>query len=621
MNLADLSVLVADDDARARSLMLDMLEAIGVRSAASAGDAQGALATLEQRTVHVLLCARQLGVDAGLARDAKRASPDTLVVLLGDDGRAAARAGAAAHLPHAFDLEALGALLERSARGLGGLRGHVQALSLTDILQMYHHGRQSIALRIAGPVTGCIRLEHGELVHAESGGARGVPALSRLLGAKSGVLTTELSPAVADTSIHQSFQAALLEAITAYDEQRGRPSSEPLQTEPLQTEPLPPEPLPPEPLPHEPQPEPLTAAPRMPAERLPQEPAAERAETPVDLARAAPRSRAHDVHVPELVPDPSPARPARGGARSAVLGALFAIAVVVGGGYGLAAWRRARMPEPVTRISALEPKPIGARAPAPAATSSAGAAPSAARAGDATAADMTLELESIPPGAAVLENGRVLGHTPLSLTLERDSLQRGARRFSLQHSGYAPYLFEQRDSALSVRATVALEPLAATGAAGSLAAAPAAATPKPAPRPARTKSPRGEARKGARGGAGNARDSGARKKTEARTEPTASSAAAPSTPEAPPTSSPAPSPEAGSPDRAEPNVTESAARSRRADASLDGASAAPGAAPPAAATPSALPPTSSPTPPPPPARGTVDAGAPAAGAAPNETRR
>lgn len=69
-----------------------------------------------------------------------------------------------------------------------------------------------------------------------------------------------------------------------------------------------------------------------------------------------------------------------------------------------------------------------------------------------------LTLESRPTGAVVSEGGVVLGSTPLTLSVERESVASGPRRFIVQRDGYAPYAVEQRDSDAPVRRSLKLVP-------------------------------------------------------------------------------------------------------------------------------------------------------------------
>ncbi|MET0414016.1 MAG: DUF4388 domain-containing protein, partial [Polyangiaceae bacterium] len=222
MNLEDLSVLLVEEDAELRARTQEMLEALGVRELRAASDAPAALDLLRQQSWEVLLCTHKLGIESGLLRGARQISPGTRAVLMAAYAPAsrlvAQTLGATEVLQKPFSLALLELVLRRVASTFRGLRGEVQELSLTDILQMYHHGRQSIGIVLSGPISGRIRLLKGEIVHAESETLTGITALSRLLGAKTGVMSTELAPRDTDVTIHDSFQFVLLGAIADYDE-------------------------------------------------------------------------------------------------------------------------------------------------------------------------------------------------------------------------------------------------------------------------------------------------------------------------------------------------------------------------------------------------------------------
>jgi len=59
------------------------------------------------------------------------------------------------------------------------------------------------------------------------------------------------------------------------------------------------------------------------------------------------------------------------------------------------------------------------------------------------AAVFTLNVDSRPSGASVLEEARLIGTTPYAVSLSRESLQRSPRRLTLQLDGYEPYSIEQ----------------------------------------------------------------------------------------------------------------------------------------------------------------------------------
>jgi hypothetical protein len=69
-----------------------------------------------------------------------------------------------------------------------------------------------------------------------------------------------------------------------------------------------------------------------------------------------------------------------------------------------------------------------------------------------------LYITSKPPRASVHEGDRVLGKTPLRLTISKASLASGPREFILRLSGYLPVKISQTASGSDVDAAVVLTP-------------------------------------------------------------------------------------------------------------------------------------------------------------------
>jgi serine/threonine protein kinase len=72
-----------------------------------------------------------------------------------------------------------------------------------------------------------------------------------------------------------------------------------------------------------------------------------------------------------------------------------------------------------------------------------------------------LVVDSVPPGATVLEEGAVLGTTPIELTIDPDTVEEGPRTFVVQKDGFTEATLVQGRSEAPVRSVVALAPLAA----------------------------------------------------------------------------------------------------------------------------------------------------------------
>jgi serine/threonine-protein kinase len=142
------------------------------------------------------------------------------------------------------------------------------------------------------------------------------------------------------------------------------------------------------------------------------------------------------------------------------LGGVLALGAVA---YGLLATR------------APAPAPVAISAPQPAASSPG----SELTAKPAQAASFSLAIDSTPSGAQVVEQGRVLGVTPLSITIEAASVARGPRELSLHLDGYLPFRVVQ---AWSPRDVQVLATLAALPAPPAEPAAARASTHRRAPR-------------------------------------------------------------------------------------------------------------------------------------------
>ena len=115
--------------------------------------------------------------------------------------------------------ECIESLLDRNATT--GFRG-VQSKSLMDIVQLECIAHSSSVLRITnGPLSGRIWINSGELVDAETDGARGEEAFQKILAWKTGSFETlPAEPARAQT-IFKSYNALLLETAQAFDEAHG----------------------------------------------------------------------------------------------------------------------------------------------------------------------------------------------------------------------------------------------------------------------------------------------------------------------------------------------------------------------------------------------------------------
>lgn len=67
-----------------------------------------------------------------------------------------------------------------------------------------------------------------------------------------------------------------------------------------------------------------------------------------------------------------------------------------------------------------------------------------------------LHLDSVPPGAAVSEDGSVLGTTPIDIKIERASVKTSQRSFQLKKEGFVAAVYAQKDAEARVEETVTL---------------------------------------------------------------------------------------------------------------------------------------------------------------------
>jgi CheY-like chemotaxis protein len=474
-NLTRLSVLVAETNTDRSREIAGLLRDLGVRHVTVVDALAPLLAELRRQAYDVLLCGERLGADdgVGVLRTARKFAPATRAVLTRKHDHPSAL------LPE--DIETielplspltLQGLLHRTASPRGGLWCEVPELSLSDILQMYHQARRSITVLLSGPIAGRIRIESGEIVDAEADDERGLPALSRLLEAESGLVRTEPPMAGGTSTISAPFQSVILEAAHRLDERRrdsmlglGSPSS-PGSTGHHAPSSHPPVPVRPDLRGHE-----LSAG-----SSGFQHPAM----TPM-FHGLAPR------------PDSSfaPKRRARRQtivALSSLLASLaFAgLAVLylkerldlstVTPALNVAASERAVREEPPSEAltserPSAEPAPAGVAAP----TSAAGSASVAQPADEPERADTTLRaapsdeprpptssfqfhITSKPSRAIVSEAGRALGKTPLTLTIGASSVASAPREFVVRLPGYIPVRISRGSSQSNVSAAVVLYP-------------------------------------------------------------------------------------------------------------------------------------------------------------------
>lgn len=461
-NFARMSVLIVESDTAQNRALAELTSELGARDIVRVYTPEAALSWLCSRGFDVMICAEQLGTEDGvqLARDALRVSPATRSVVVRAEGATGALPlPEIERLERPLSAEKLGDFLQRARDPRGGLWCEVPELSLADILQMYHLGRRSISILLSGPVAGRIHLHGGEIAHAESGALRGLPALSRLLEASSGLLRTDTTQAELARTITLPFEHAIFEATRLLDERRrdaGR-NDVPLQeAENVSTV--------------------QQSGALMPA-------------LPISRSEPSPE------HIPELTSEITPepalevapfafAEPKAGNKTPMLVAASLVTILVLLGTAGIYFANRSLTPKPTQIVSSLNPRPApgggssnpssevpgpggGAAPAAPAepnpdvdagASRSPTVSPVPAEDTEQLPPTFELSIVSKPPRALVKEGSKVLGRTPLKLIIERESVAQGPRQFLLLMKGYRPYTFSQGASQTDARALAVLSP-------------------------------------------------------------------------------------------------------------------------------------------------------------------
>lgn len=78
------------------------------------------------------------------------------------------------------------------------------------------------------------------------------------------------------------------------------------------------------------------------------------------------------------------------------------------------------------------------------------------------AASFALTLESIPPGAMVVREGRYLGATPIRISIRNADVEASPLWLTLEKSGYEPYTVEQGPSDEAQHVVARLAPASAS---------------------------------------------------------------------------------------------------------------------------------------------------------------
>jgi len=224
-------ILVLDDDADWLSLCNEMFTQLPSKSEIrTVGSGARALALLETEPFRLLVCDLKMPRMDGLQvlSIVRRRFPELRTVVLSglEDEEFRSRAYALGvdlfwlktdmQANSQMFLDCIESLLGRDAEG--GFRG-IQSKSLMDIIQMECLSRSSTVLRITrGPLVAKLWLENGELIDAETEGARGEAAFFRILAWKSGTFENLPTEPERKRTITKPVNALLLESAQSIDE-------------------------------------------------------------------------------------------------------------------------------------------------------------------------------------------------------------------------------------------------------------------------------------------------------------------------------------------------------------------------------------------------------------------
>lgn len=224
-------ILILDDDTDWLALCRDLLATLPSRpEILTANTAKRALALLETESVRVLICDLKMPRMDGLQMLSivRRQFPDVRTLVLSGLEDEVYRSRAYSLGVDLFWLktemqgdsklfmECLESLLGRDQDS--GFRG-IQSKSLLDIIQMECLSRSSTVLRISrGPLVAKLWIQEGELIDAETAGARGEAAFQRILAWRTGTFENLPAEPQHERTIQKPINALLLESAQTMDE-------------------------------------------------------------------------------------------------------------------------------------------------------------------------------------------------------------------------------------------------------------------------------------------------------------------------------------------------------------------------------------------------------------------
>ncbi len=154
----------------------------------------------------------------------KKEFPETKVIIMtaygsSDVQKEANRRGSLFYVEKPFEISDIRKIIIDLIGKKKGFQGKVFGLQLTDIIQMNCLSRVTAALTITkDSEKGVIYLNEGEIVHAECGDEKGTDAFYSILSWQEGEFVSNIGILSPVTTIHQSWEHLLVEAMRRNDE-------------------------------------------------------------------------------------------------------------------------------------------------------------------------------------------------------------------------------------------------------------------------------------------------------------------------------------------------------------------------------------------------------------------
>jgi len=231
-----IDILVVDDNASIRELLLQSLAPLGAVEAA--GNGWDALARVEKQAPELVVCDYRMPGLSGVDLLAKLSglAPGAAVVMMASRADlggplASSRSRVEEFIEKPFFVEEAAACIKRvvdriqlskatrEAADSTSVRGTLTQMSVMDLLQTLDIGRKSCSLVISHADQQCEMLFHeGQIVHATLGAVTGEEAVYKVVAWTEGAFRIDFEFRQCPRTIQHSTQSVLMEALRIFDE-------------------------------------------------------------------------------------------------------------------------------------------------------------------------------------------------------------------------------------------------------------------------------------------------------------------------------------------------------------------------------------------------------------------